>query len=57
MIIDSIFFLQQANKMRNLAELYKNLSPDEREKYEKKSKEAHNDYNKHKMEYLWVAFS
>lgn len=42
--------------MRNLAELYKNLSPNEREKYDKKSKEAFNEYNKKKMEYLWVTF-
>lgn len=38
--------------MKNLASLYKNLPPEEREKYDKKSKEARDEYNKKKMEYL-----
>lgn len=40
--------------MRNLATSYKNLSATEREKYNKKAKLAFDEYNRMKMEYMWV---
>lgn len=42
--------------MQNMAVLYKNLSPEEHEKYDKKAREALLEYNQKKMVYLYVAF-